>query len=76
MTTLSQEIEAYKTLLPEIKRRHGDVWALVSGARLVEVFEEYEQASRFADDQFPDRDVLIRHTSEHRGVAPFIVLRD
>lgn len=74
-TALAQEIEAYRTLLPEIKSKHGDVWALVAHARLVRVFDEFEQASKYADAQFPNEQVLIRHTSEHRGIAPFIVSR-
>lgn len=72
-TTLSREIEAYQALLPEIKSKHGAVWALVADARLVQVFEEFDQAAKYADDQFPNDQVLIRHTSEHRGIAPFIV---
>ena len=72
-TTLSQEIEAYKSLLPDIKNEHGACWAVVSDAKLVEVFEEFEQASRYADERFPNSQVLIRHTSKHRGIAPFIV---
>ncbi len=72
-TPLTQEIEAYKALLPEIQSKHGSVWALVAHAKLVKVFDEFDQAAKYADDQFPNDQVLIRHTSEHRGIAPFIV---
>ena len=74
-TTLSQEIEAYNVLLPDIKSKHGEVWALVAHQRLVEVFKEFDQAAKFAEDRFPNDQVLIRHTAEHRGIAPFIVSR-
>jgi hypothetical protein len=74
-SALSKEIEAYKALLPEIKSKHGDVWALVAHQQLVEVFEDFDQAAKFAEDRFPHDQVLIRHTGERRGMAPFIVAR-
>lgn len=69
---LGQQLAAYHRLRPTL---HRQGWALVAREKVVEVFDEFDAASAYADANYPDEDVLIRHTSEHRGVAPFIVAR-
>lgn len=70
---LNKQLAAYHRLLPTITAEHEPGWALIAREEFVKVFAEFEEASAYADTHFPDEQVVIRHTSEHRGVAPFIV---
>ena len=70
---LDEQIEAYETLLPEIKRDHGSVWALIADRRLVATFQGFSEAAKYAHDHFGKRPVLIRHTDSRKvETAPFI----
>ncbi len=70
---LDEQIEAYEALLPEIKRKHGSVWALVADRKLVKTFQAFPDAARYARDNFGKRPVLIRHTDSRKlESAPFI----
>jgi hypothetical protein len=72
---LGQQLAAYHRLRPDLLAQRREGWALVARERVVDVFDEFDVASAYADANFPNEDVLIRHTSEHRGIAPFIVAR-
>lgn len=72
-SALEQQREAYLRLRPQIIADKGEGWALVAREALVEVFADFDVAASYADEHFPNEAVLIRHTSEHRGIAPFIV---
>jgi hypothetical protein len=73
MDALDEQIAAYQTLLPQIKRDHGSVWALVARSKLVSTFREFSAASRYAHRNFQGEQVLIRHTDEQPvETAPFV----
>ena len=50
-------------------------WVLVAREAVVKVFDEFEEAALYADEHYPDEDVLIRDISERRGIVPFIVTK-
>jgi len=70
---LDRQLAAYYRIRPQILADKKEGWALVAGEALVRVFEEFDAAALYADQHHPNEPVLIRHTGEHRGVAPFIV---
>ena len=70
---LARQLEAYQRLRPKILAENEVGWALIVGESLVQVFGAFDEAARYADKHFPDKQVLIRHTAEQRGIAPFIV---
>lgn len=70
---LDRQKAAYFQLRPQIVADKREGWALVAREALVDVFAEFDVAASYAVEYFPNEDVLIRHTSEHRGIAPFIV---
>lgn len=72
---LSRQLEAYYRLRPQLIAESKSGWALVVHEELVRVFDEYDEAALYADEHFANEQVLIRHTAEHRGIAPFIVAR-
>ena len=73
---LDEQIEAYEALLPQIKRDHGSVWAIIADRRLVATFEGFSAAAAYAHDHFGKRPVLIRHTDSRKiETAPFIHVR-
>lgn len=69
---LDEQIEAFEALRPDIVRRHGAVWALVSNRALVSTFAEFSEAARYASERLATQQVLIRHTDQHTETAPFI----
>ncbi|MCR5873881.1 hypothetical protein LRS10_06640 [Phenylobacterium sp. J426] len=69
---LELQLEAYHRLRPKLIEENQSGWALVAREALVRVFAEFEEAARYADQYFSNEQVLIRHTSEQRGMAPFI----
>ena len=69
---LDREIEAYRALLPDIRKHHGSVWALVVGQRLISTFGEFSQAARYVVEHHRGQQVLIRHTDETIESAPFV----
>lgn len=71
-TSLKREIKAYETMLPDIRRDHGSVWAVVAQEQLVETFRAFADAARFVNANFQDQQVLIRHTDQHKESAPFV----
>lgn len=73
LATLDQEIEAYQSLLPTIKAKHGRVWALIADRQLAGTFAGFGEAARFAAEHYGKRAVLIRHTdSRSVETAPFL----
>jgi hypothetical protein len=70
---LDRQLDAYRRYRPQLLAENRQGWALVAREALVQVFAEFSEASQYADEHYPDEPVLIRHTSEHRGIAPFIV---
>jgi hypothetical protein len=69
---LQRDIQAYEVMLPDIKREHGSVWAVVSHERLIQTFAAFADAARFVNANYRDTDVLIRHTDQHKETAPFV----
>jgi hypothetical protein len=63
---LDEQIEAYEALLPQIKKEHGSVWALIAERRLVKTFAAFGDAARYAHENFGKRPVLIRHTDSRK----------
>ena len=72
---LDRQLDAYHRLRPQLVADNKRGWALIAHERLVEVFEEFDEAALYAEEHFSREQVLIRNISEHRGVAPFIVSR-
>lgn len=72
---LDRQLQAYHRLRPQIRDENSDGWALIAREALVKVFSEFDEAAAYAEEHFADEQVLIRHTAEHRGIAPFIVAR-
>ena len=70
---MDRQLAAYHRLRPQILAQNKPGWALVANEKLVRVFDEFDEAAMYADKQFPNEQVLIRHTAEIRGLAPFIV---
>jgi hypothetical protein len=70
---LDRQLAAYYRERAQILQDNKEGWALVAREALVSVFDEFETAAQYADEHYPDEQVLIRHTAEQRGVAPFIV---
>jgi hypothetical protein len=70
---LNRQLAAYHRLHPKIIAENAPGWALIAREELVKMFDDFDDASAYADMHFPEEQVVIRHTSEHRGVAPFIV---
>ena len=70
---LDEQIEAYETLLPTIRREHGSVWVLVADKKLIKTFPVFSDAARYAREHFGKQQALIRHTDERKiESAPFI----
>jgi len=69
---LDEQIEAYQALLPEIRSKHQSGWALVAKRGLVKLFSEFSEAAQYAQDNFGNEPVLIRHTDEKPETAPFV----
>ena len=73
---LDEQIEAYEALLPEIREKHGSVWALVANRKLVATFTAFSEAAKYAHQHFGKTPVLIRHTDSRKmETAPFIHMR-
>ncbi|QTC90816.1 hypothetical protein [Brevundimonas goettingensis] len=70
--SLEREIRAYESMLPEIKREYGSVWAVISHEKLVSTFKAFSDAARFVNANCRDHQVLIRHTDQHNETAPFV----
>jgi hypothetical protein len=70
--SLERDIKAYEVMLPDIRREHGSVWAVVSHERLVQTFTAFADAARFVNANYQNVDVLIRHTDQHKETAPFV----
>jgi hypothetical protein len=72
---IARQLEAYHRLRPKIVEEKRAGWVLIAHEELIEVFDEFDKASIYADEHFSNEQVLIRHTSEEKGIAPFIVSR-
>lgn len=71
---LAEQIEAFRNLLPQILREHGSVWAVIADRRLVSTFKDFADAAKYANDRYPNQQVLIRHTAKREEFVPFIVI--
>lgn len=69
---LDDQIEAYHALLPYIRATHGSVWVLMANRKLVDTFQEFSAAAKYANGHYGKEQVLIRHTDETRETAPFV----
>lgn len=72
--SLTREIHAYEGLLPSIVRDHGSGWALIAHEKFVRLFEDFAEAARYADQNLPGEQVLIRHTEAVQDSAPFLAV--
>lgn len=71
---LDEQIEAYETLLPEIRRKYGSAWVLVAGGELVKTFAVFSSAAKYARERYGKQPVLIRHTDEREiETAPYVL---
>ena len=73
---LDQQIQAYHRLLPDIKRSHGSVWALIAARKLVSTFDDFSSAAKYAIEHYPTEQVVIRHTDEAVETAPFVLIEE
>ena len=71
---LDEQLDAYQGLLPELKKNHGSVWALVAHRELIGTFQDFGAAARYAVQHLSHEQVLIRHTDERLETVPFIQL--
>jgi hypothetical protein len=70
---LDDQIEAYESLLPSIRRENRSGWVLVADRQLVKIFTSFPEAARYARQRFGSKQVLIRHTEERElESAPFV----
>lgn len=76
MAALAEQIESYRRMLPEIRREHGSVWALLVDNELKGTFEDFQEAAKYTLANFPGKPPLIRHTDERRETVPFVVLEE
>ena len=61
---LDEQIEAYEALLPSIRKQHGSVWVLIADGQLIETFDAFSAAAKYARASYGQKQVLIRHTDE------------
>ena len=69
-----QSLGAISGYAPKSSRENPIGWVLIAQENLVRVFSEFSDAVKYADENFPEEQVLIRHTSEQRGTIPFVIL--
>ena len=72
MSDLDRDIQAYGRMRDDIKRKHGSVWAIVKEEQLVDTFQQFSQAARYAVTNLSGQSVLIKHTDERLESAPFV----
>ena len=73
-SNLSEEIATFQRFLPDLRRRHGDVWAVVSGQKVAGTFQTFSAAAEFSMSQLDGVKVLIRHTNAPQPHIPFVAL--
>jgi hypothetical protein len=71
---LDEQIETFEELLPVIRAQHSGTWALIARRALQGTFEDFSAAAIYAEEYFPDEQVLIRNTEAKEEFAPFILL--
>lgn len=71
---LEQEIKAFTAMLPELRRTHGSIWAVLVGSDFKAGFADFSHAAEYAVQNFPDRQFLIRHTQQHTAHIPFVAI--
>jgi hypothetical protein len=71
---LDREIQAFESMLPDLRQRFGSVWAVLVDKDFKAGFTEFQKAAEYAVEHFPDRDFLIRHTNQHPAHIPFIAI--
>ncbi len=73
-SNLSEEIKTFQRFLPDLRRRHGDVWAVVSSQKVEGTFQTFSDAAEFSISKLGGAKVLIRHTNAPQPHIPFIAL--
>lgn len=71
---LVEEIKAFNAMLPQLRRDHGAVWAVLVGHDFKGAFQEFGKAADFAISNFADKNFLIRHTEQHPAHIPFVAI--
>jgi hypothetical protein len=71
---LDEQIEKFEELLPMLRTEHRGTWALIARRALQGTFEDFSAAAIYAEEHFPDEQVLIRDTEAKEEFAPFILL--
>jgi hypothetical protein len=74
MAALAEQISAYRQMLPQLRKEHGSVWALLIDSKLVDTFQEFQSAAMFALEHFEGQQFLIRHTDEQQETIPFVIV--
>lgn len=72
--TLDREIAAFEGQAPQLKAKHGSGWVLMAHQRFVQMFGDFSDAARYADEHFKGEPVLIRHTEAVQDSAPFLAV--
>ena len=60
MSILQADIAAFERMLPELRSRHDQAWAVVSKGELFGTFEDFEAAATAAVDRLGAGPYLIR----------------
>jgi hypothetical protein len=73
-TGLDKKIALFQRLLPQLRRDHGDVWAVVSASKLEGHFGTFKEAANFTISSLSGTKVLIRHTNAPQPHVPFVAV--
>lgn len=71
---LDKQIEAFDRLLPSIRKQKGGTWVVIARGELQDTFTDFSKAAIYAEEHFPDEQVLIRNTEAKEEFAPFILM--
>lgn len=74
MADLSSEVAAFLSDRAKLLSRIGAQWVVYKGGVCRGHFTEFEDAARYALDNFRDQPFLIRHTEDAQPVLPMLVV--
>jgi hypothetical protein len=72
---VKKEMQAFRTMLPELLKKHPDKWVVVEGGKLSGVFEDEETAHSFALEEYgPDGGFIVAPVAEENPTPLNIAL--
>ncbi len=72
--SLDREIAAYEGMASQLRAQHGSGWVLIAHQKFVQMFGDFSEAARYANDHLKGEQVLIRHTEAQQDSAPFLAV--